>query len=77
MDYEGKLYFEIGKHKDSYKQLLVNPNVEISTASKDGKWIRIKVKVVFDENEDVLKKAFEILPSLKKCTMKKQECHLD
>ncbi|AXU27867.1 TPA: pyridoxamine 5'-phosphate oxidase family protein [Clostridioides difficile] len=42
MDYEGKLYFGIGKHKTSYKQVLVNPNVEIFTASKDGKWIRIK-----------------------------------
>lgn len=42
MDYEWKLYFGIGKHKTSYKQLLVNPNIEISTASKDVKWIRIK-----------------------------------
>lgn len=42
MDYEGKLYFGIVKYKTSYKQLLVNPNVEISTTSKVGKWIRIK-----------------------------------
>ncbi|MGX9756909.1 pyridoxamine 5'-phosphate oxidase family protein [Clostridioides difficile] len=66
MDYEGRLYFGIGKHKASYKQLLSNPNVEISTANKEGKWIRIKGKAVFDENKDALKKAFEILPSLKK-----------
>lgn len=39
MDYEGKLYFGIGKHKTSYKQLLLNHNVEISTVSKDEKWI--------------------------------------
>ena len=29
MNYEGKLYFGIGKHKASYKQLQANPNVEI------------------------------------------------
>ncbi|MGO0985104.1 pyridoxamine 5'-phosphate oxidase family protein [Clostridioides difficile] len=48
MNYEGRLYFGIGKHKASYKQLISNPNVEISTANKEGKWIRIKGKAVFD-----------------------------
>ena len=64
MNYEGKLYFGIGKHKASYKQLQVNPNVEICTLSKSGKWIRIKGTAVFDDDPAAVKKAFETLPLL-------------
>lgn len=65
MEYQGKLYFGLGKHKLSYKQLMVNPNVEISTANKKGQWIRISGTVVFDDRPEVLEKAFATMPQLK------------
>jgi uncharacterized pyridoxamine 5'-phosphate oxidase family protein len=65
MNYENKLYFGIGKHKQSYQQIKVNPYVEISTASPKGEWIRISGKVAFDEREKALAKAFETMPRLK------------
>ncbi len=66
MEREGKLYFGMGKHKASYKQLLANPNVEVCTASPKGEWIRIKGTVVMDDSEAALAQAFETMPSLTK-----------
>jgi uncharacterized pyridoxamine 5'-phosphate oxidase family protein len=65
MNFEGKLYFGIGKHKQSYRQIKVNPYVEICTASPEGQWIRINGKVVFDEKPETLEKAFATMPLLK------------
>jgi len=64
MAYDGKLYFAMGKHKESYRQVAANPNVEICTASPTGQWIRIRGTAVFDERPEVLAKAFEIMPRL-------------
>lgn len=65
MNYENKLYFGMGKHKQSYKQISANPNVEISTANAKGEWLRISGKAVFDEREEVLAKVFATMPQLK------------
>ena len=65
MEHEGKLYFGMGKHKESYKQVVNNPNIEVCTTNPEGQWIRIKGKAIFDESPDVQKKAFETMPMLK------------
>ena len=65
MAFEGKLYFGMGKHKESYAQTVANPNVEICTANAKGKWIRIRGIAVFDERQAVIDKAFEVMPNLK------------
>lgn len=62
--HDGKVYFGTSNQKEVYKQLKVNPNFEVSTTAKDGSWIRLKGKAVFEENMAVKKKAFEILPVL-------------
>jgi uncharacterized pyridoxamine 5'-phosphate oxidase family protein len=41
-----------------------NPNFEVSATAKDNSWIRLKGKAVFENNIEVKKKAFEILPAL-------------
>ncbi|MFZ7120171.1 MAG: pyridoxamine 5'-phosphate oxidase family protein [Eubacteriaceae bacterium] len=65
MERNGKLYFGMGNHKKSYKQLLKNPNVEISTTNAKGEWIRISGVAVFDDSEETMTKAFETMPGLK------------
>lgn len=65
MEYNGRLYFGIGKHKKSYKQITENPNVEICTANDEGQWIRISGVVEFDNSEETMAKAFETMPMLK------------
>lgn len=65
MEYEGKLYFGMGKHKASYAQVKANPNVEICTANVRGEWIRIRGTAVFDDRAEVMAKVFETAPQLK------------
>lgn len=48
MEFEGKLWFSTNNKKNVYKQLKANPYVEISTASRDGRWVRLQGKAVFD-----------------------------
>ena len=65
MEYSGKLYFGMGSHKESYKQIVANPNVEICTASAKGQWIRISGLAVFDDSEETMAKVFETMPMLR------------
>lgn len=48
MEFEGKLHFCTNNQKNVYKQLQVNPYFEVSTASPEGRWIRLRGKAVFN-----------------------------
>ena len=67
LKHNNRIYFHIGKHKDSYRQILVNPNVELVSISKekDGGWIRITGRAVPDSSEELDKAVFEKSPGLK------------
>jgi len=65
MEYEGKLYFGIGKHKQSYQQILKNPNVEICTSSPKYEWIRISGIAVADDRPEVVEAVFTKMPNLR------------
>jgi uncharacterized pyridoxamine 5'-phosphate oxidase family protein len=64
IEHDDKIYFGTSNQKDVYKQLQVNPYFEVSTTAKDGSWIRLKGKAVFENNMAVKKKAFESLPAI-------------
>lgn len=64
MEYKGKLCFCTSNNKDVYRQMKANPNIEISVASKNDKWLRLKGKAVFISNHDSKMAAFEASPSL-------------
>ena len=61
--YNGRLYIQTGKIKPVSKQLSENPKAEIC-AYKDGKWIRIKGKLVNDDDRAVKVAMLEKMPSL-------------
>jgi uncharacterized pyridoxamine 5'-phosphate oxidase family protein len=65
MVYEGKLYFGMGKQKESFRQTVENPNFEICALNKDNAWIRIRGTAVLDDSKAVSDKAFEANPFLK------------
>lgn len=65
MLYDGKLYFATGTAKEIAAQLQANPAVEITAVSKEGGWIRVRGKAVFDTSIQAKTKAFELSPSLK------------
>ncbi|MFT8350338.1 pyridoxamine 5'-phosphate oxidase family protein [Clostridium saccharoperbutylacetonicum] len=66
MEYQGKLYFCTSNQKNVYKQLISNPWFEASTMSKDGQWMRLQGKAIFDSNKEAKANAFEVQPGLEK-----------
>lgn len=64
MEYQGKIYFCTSNQKNVYKQLISNPKFEVCTMSKDGQWMRLQGKAVFDSSTQAKAKAFEVMPNL-------------
>ena len=55
--YNGRLYLMSGKSKDVFKQLVANPNFELSATKANGaEWIRVSGKLVNDD--DVVMKQY-------------------
>lgn len=55
--YNGRLYLMSGKSKDVFKQLVKNPNFELSATKANGaEWIRVSGKLVNDD--DVVMKQY-------------------
>ena len=65
MMFEEKIYFGVGTHKATYAQLLENPSCELCIF-KEGKFIRVRGKAVFDDRPEVQAYMFEVAPGLKK-----------
>ena len=61
--YEGKLYIVTNNTKDVFKQMMKNPNVEIS-GMFEGKWIRLNGKAVLDPRQEVRQAMLDDCPSL-------------
>ena len=66
MEYQKRIYFGTSNQKNVYNQLMSNPQFEACTMSKDGRWIRLQGKAVFDATTDVKAKALEEAPALAK-----------
>ena len=62
--FEDKLYIQTGKSKDVYKQITVNPMVEIC-AFKDGKWIRVTGKLIEDNRVEAKRHMLDNYPELR------------
>lgn len=65
MIYNGYFYLALGKHKEAYKQLLDNTNLELCFAPSDDKWLRIRGTVNFDRSPEAYAAAYETMPDLK------------
>lgn len=53
------LYFCTNKTKDVYKQLVKNPEIEISGMGAEGTWLRIRGKVAVDDSHESKAQAFK------------------
>lgn len=47
---DGKLWFCTNNQKDVYKDMLENPEIEISVSSPEYAWLRLHGKAVFENN---------------------------
>lgn len=63
--FENKLYIQTGKVKDVSNQIKKNPNVELC-AFKDGKWIRVRGKLVLDDRFEAKKDMLDKNPGLRR-----------
>ena len=50
---DGKLWFCTNNTKDVYKDMLENPEIEVSVSSPEYAWIRLHGKAVFENNMSV------------------------
>ena len=50
---DGKLWFCTNNTKDVYKDMIANPEIEISVSSPEYAWIRLHGKAVFEDNKSV------------------------
>ena len=65
MLFNDKLYFGMGKQKESFKQTVANPNVEVCALNAKNQWIRIRFTAVVDDSAEVSEAAFSANPFLK------------
>ncbi|MDR3568894.1 MAG: pyridoxamine 5'-phosphate oxidase family protein [Syntrophobacteraceae bacterium] len=58
------LYFCTNTTKDVYKQLVANPQIEISDKGTDDTWLRVRGSIAFDESREAKEQAFAEAPDL-------------
>ncbi|WP_371362719.1 hypothetical protein SRRS_38010 [Sporomusa rhizae] len=66
MECDGKLAFCTSNQKDMFKQLMINPNLEICCVDANYNTLRICGRAVFCTTEETQRKALEVMPSLAK-----------
>ncbi len=54
-EFEGQLYICSNNTKDFFKQILINPYIEICGMQPEGGWIRISGKAVCDDRDEARK----------------------
>ncbi len=65
--FEDKIYFQTGKVKDVFRQLMANPKVELCAMNKNGdRWLRISATAVRDDRLEARAAVLDQYPSLKK-----------
>lgn len=63
MEFEGKLYMCTNNTKAVYKQMVANPNIEVSAMAGD-KWVRLAGKAVIDPRREAKARFLEVSPGL-------------
>lgn len=60
-----RIYFITGDAKKVCRQLKANPYFELSVSNDKGEYMRLSGKAVFDTRQELLDRAFEMMPMLK------------
>jgi uncharacterized pyridoxamine 5'-phosphate oxidase family protein len=65
LEMDGKVIFGVGDFKDVYKQMTVNPKVEIAACKPDGHWLRYTGKAVFESDGKYAEAMLDAAPNLR------------
>lgn len=63
-EFEGKLYITTNNQKKVFKQITKNPNIEISSMTPDGKWLRLSAEAVLDNRAIARRAMLDANPSI-------------
>lgn len=64
-EHDGKLWFCTAKSKNVFKQLQINPAVEICTVKQDMTWLRVSGKAVLADDRAIKERILETRPLIK------------
>lgn len=62
---DNRIYFITGEAKKVCQQLKANPYFELSVSNNQGEYLRLSAKAVFDTRQELLDRAFAMMPMLK------------
>jgi uncharacterized pyridoxamine 5'-phosphate oxidase family protein len=65
LEMDNKVLFGIGDFKDVYKQMQVNPQVEIVACKQDGHWMRYTGTAVFETDYKYAEAMLDAMPNLR------------
>jgi uncharacterized pyridoxamine 5'-phosphate oxidase family protein len=65
LEMDGKVLFGVGDFKDVYKQMKVNPQVEIAACKQNGHWLRYTGTAVFETDEKYAEAMLDAAPDLR------------
>jgi uncharacterized pyridoxamine 5'-phosphate oxidase family protein len=65
LEMDGKVLFGIGDFKEVYRQMKVNPQIEIVACKQDGNWLRYTGKAVFETDEKYAEAMLDAAPDLR------------
>jgi uncharacterized pyridoxamine 5'-phosphate oxidase family protein len=65
LEMDGKVLFGIGDFKDVYKQMQVNPQVEIVACKQNGHWLRYTGTAVFETDYKYAEAILDAAPNLR------------
>jgi len=66
MKWKDALYFCTNKTKDVYRQMVQNPEIEISAMGPNGTWLRLRGTIAFDDSRETKAQVFVEMPDLLK-----------
>ena len=64
-EFDGKEMFGVGDFKNVYRQMQVNPKVEVVACKPDGHWMRYTGKAVFETDPKYAEMALDAMPHLR------------
>ncbi len=65
LEMDGKVIFGVGDFKAVYREMVVNPKVEIVACKPDGHWLRYTGKAVFEEDPKYAEAILDMIPDLR------------
>ena len=65
VEFEDKVYFYTNNRTHAFKEIEVNPFIEVCAMINEDRWLRVSGKVVYDYREEVKKAMLDANPELR------------